>query len=193
LTLIIRPSAAAARIGAVIEELRAIAPRQHFYQPDELHITLLSVISAHAGFEAQRAPLARYRAVFEGAFARAEPFAIRFTGVTASPDAVMVCGSAAGDALNALRDRLRAALAGAGLADGAEQRYRSVTAHMTIMRFQAQEENLARLAEVLQAARQRDLGAHVAEKVDLVVNNWYMSRDITRVVDTYRLEKDNRA
>jgi 2'-5' RNA ligase len=186
ISLIIRPtSAMIVRLGTVIDELNAIVPGQHVYRPDELHVTLLSLISAAAGFDLDAVPLDRYRAALGNLFTQVQPFTIRFTGVTASPDTVFVRGQS--DALNALRDRLRDDLTRAGLGDSLDRRYRIVTAHSTVLRFQTQPEHLPELVRYLTAQRSREIGAFAVETVDFTFNDWYMSHDVVRVMKTYRL------
>ncbi len=52
ITLVARPDPVAAeRIAAFIDELRAVVPDQHLYRADELHITVLTLISAARGFD----------------------------------------------------------------------------------------------------------------------------------------------
>jgi 2'-5' RNA ligase len=186
ISLIIRPTPdMIARLGVVIDELDAIVPGQHVYRPDELHVTLLSLISAAAGFDLDAVPLDRYRAVLGDLFAQTQPFAIRFTGVTASPDTVFVCGQS--DALNALRDCLRDDLTRAGLGETLDRRYHIVTAHSTVLRFQAQPDHLPELVRYLAAQRGREIGMFSAERVEFTLNDWYMSHDVVRVLETYRL------
>jgi 2'-5' RNA ligase len=186
ISLIIRPTPdMIARLGAVIDELNAIVPGQHVYRPDELHVTLLSLISASADFDLDAVPLDDYRAVLGDLFAPVQPFAIRFVGVTASPDTVFVCGQS--DALNALRDRLRGDLTRAGLGETLDRRYRIVTAHSTVLRFQSQPDHLPELARYLIAQRTREIGAFAAETVAFTFNDWYMSHDVVRVLETYPL------
>jgi len=189
LSLIIRPDApTVARVMAALDGLRQRAPGQHLYRADELHITALSLIGAAPGFDLDAVPLDRYRAVLSGVFAEVAPFAVQFTGLTASPESVMVCGDAPGDALNRLRDRLREQLAAAGLGATLDRRYRSVTAHMTILRFQAPPRDLPGLAAYLAALRDHAFGQFAVEQVDLVTNNWYMSHDAVTVLERYALE-----
>jgi 2'-5' RNA ligase len=186
ISLIIRPTPdIIARLGVVIDALNAIAPGQHVYRPDELHVTLLSLISAAADFDLDAVPLDRYRAVLEKLFAQVQPFTIRFTGVTASPDTVFVGGQS--DALNTLRDRLRADLTRAGLGETLDRRYRIVTAHATVLRFQTQPDCLLKLVRYLAAQRTRDLGDFTVSAVEFTFNDWYMSHDVVRVLETYRL------
>lgn len=154
LTLVLRPDGEAkARITAALDELGDLAPGQYRYHPDELHITVLSVISA-------------------------------------APDAVFVYGESDGDALNLLRERVRESLRAAGLAEHLERRYRSVTAHMTVLRFRSTPAKLPALVAYLEQHRQHDLGAFTARQIDFVSNDWYMSRDIVRVLHRYTLAAD---
>ena len=189
LTLIIRPGPVAlACITALLDELHALAPAQHIYRPDEVHITLLSVISAAPDVDLAAVPLDAYRAAFAEVFAHAHPFRVHMTGISASPDSVLVTGQS--DALNTLRDRLRAALKHVGLDGRSEQRYRSITAHSTILRFRSHPATLPALARFVESARSRDLDAWEVDEVEFVFNNWYMSFDVVRVLARYSLGKD---
>jgi 2'-5' RNA ligase len=187
ISLIIRPSPdMIARMGAVIDELRAIVPGSISTGPANC-ITLLSLISVSAAFDLSAAPLDRYRALFENLFPRVQPMNIHFSGVTASPDSVFVFGYAEDGALNTLRDHLRDELTHAGLGDGLDRRYRSVTAHSTILRFQTLPESLPELVRFLETARTRDLGTFRADQVEFVFNDWYMTQDVVRVLARYPL------
>jgi len=189
LSLIIRPDApTAARVMAALDRLRQHAPGQHTYRADELHITALSLIGAAPGFDLDAVPLDRYRAVLADLLRETAPFPVQFFGLTASPEGVMVAGDAPGDALNRLRDRLRERLAAAGLGATLDRRYRSVTAHMTILRFQAPVRDLPGLAAGVAALRDHDLGRFDVAQVDLVTNNWYMSHDAVTILERYALE-----
>lgn len=186
LSLIIRPTPdVIARLGVVIDELNAIIPDQHIYHPDELHITLLALINASADFDLDTVPLDRYRAVLGERFTQEQPFTIRFSGVTASPDTVLVGGQS--DALNGLRDRLRDDLMRAGLGETLDRRYRIVTAHSTVLRFRSQPEHLPELVRYLAAQRTRDLGAFEVAQVAFTFNDWYMSHDVVRVLEVFDL------
>lgn len=178
ITLIIRPDAAViARIMDVIEQLREVAPEQHFYHPEELHITILSLIGVNQDFDLQKLPMAVYQSIFADVFSQVAPFKVHFRGLTASPDSILVQGYAADDALNQLRDKLREALHQAGLGSTLDRRYRTVTAHSTFMRFQAQPSNLPGLVDRLTSLREIDLGTFDVNQVEFVQNDWFMSRD----------------
>ncbi len=188
LTLIARPDAATRdRIAAFIDELNAQTPGQYVYRAEQLHITILSLISASAAFDLARAPVERYNALLVDLFSEIAPFRVRMEQVTAALDSVLVCGDADGDALNALRERVRMRLSTAGLGDGLDHRYRSVTAHMTVLRFRRPPDNLPALAAALTAARTRSFGTFAVEQIAMVTNDWYMSPDQVSTLARYRL------
>ena len=190
LTLVLRPAPPMrAQIAALIAQLDAIAPGQHVYRPDELHVTVLSLISASEVVRLAAISLDAYRALLNDLCARERPLSVHFMGVGASPDSIFVCGQTGGDALNALRDRLRARLVQAGLADGMERRYRSVTNHATILRYRTPPPDLPRLAAFLAAQRARDLGSFQVDTLELTFNDWYMSHDRVQVLGRFALGK----
>lgn len=175
------------RLARLLDDLRALAPEQHIYRPDELHITVLSVITTTAGFDPATAPLDTYCALFDEVFAAAEPFALHLRGLTASRCCALICGYCPDGVLNALRDRLRVALHAAGLDGDLELRYQITAAHATALRFQAPPACLDRLAEYIAAHRETDYGACRINTIDFVVNDWYMSYDRVRLLKRYTL------
>lgn len=188
LTLVARlDGALRPEMGALLADLRALAPEQHIYRPDELHITILSVCSAAPGFDAERAPIGAYHALFAEAFATIAPLTLRWRGLTATPGAVLLCGYSPDGALNALRDRLRETLRRAKLDADLELRYRSTAAHVTLLRFRALPPRLEALGAYIAARRDRDYGAGRIERIEFVVNDWYMSRDRVRLLARYAL------
>jgi 2'-5' RNA ligase len=192
-TLIARPGPTVRpQLAELIGELRAQEPEQHFYRPDELHVTIMTLVSASETFDLSGTPLADYEAILAELFARSCPLRINFRGVTASPGAVLVQGFVAGDRLNQLREEIRRELEHAGLGENLDTRYRIVTAHATIMRFRAPLRAPQQLAARLGAARERDFGSTLVERIDFVFNDWYMSHDRVRALATYQLRTKNK-
>lgn len=204
ITLLIRPTPdVIARITTLIDQISAIVPGQHLYDADTLHLTVLSLISAAPDVTLDAIPADAYRAVFEAVIPTLQPFEIQFTGVTASRDSVFVYGHSAGDALNDLRARLRGPLHVAALAERLEQRYRSTTTHSTILRFQTPPEpdHLGDLVTFLDdyAPAQPDAPAHreppaiigtfTVREIEFVYNDWYMARDVVRILGRYPLSE----
>lgn len=188
LTLLLRPGGAALMgMCGVLDELRALVPEQHIYTADALHITVLSVISITAGIAVDDLPAAPYNAVFGPAIAALAPFDLRVTGLCAAPDSLMFVAQAQDDALNRLREVAREGLRAAGLDAYLELRYRSVTAHLTALRFRSVPARLPELLAYVRARRQIDLGAFTAGALELVSNDWYMSPQTVRVWGRYPL------
>jgi 2'-5' RNA ligase len=193
ISLIARPDrAAATQIAELLNELRAQEPEQHFYRLDELHITILSLISASATFDLSRVPLAAYKAILAELFAQSCPFQIEFKGITASPGAVLVQGFIEGDHLNQLRQAIRCALERSGLGESLDTRYRIVTAHMTAVRFRAPLRDPQQFAARLAGVREGVFGSTLVDRIDFVFNDWYMSHDRVRVLATYPLKIEDR-
>lgn len=188
LTLAARPDAPARdRLSRLLDELRGVAPEQHIYSPDDLHITVLPVIPTGPGFELAAAPLETYRALFDDVFAATTPFTLHLRGLTAARCCVLICGYCPDGALNALRDRLREALRSAGLDDNLEPRYRITVAHASALRFRTPPACLERLTDYIVAHRDTDYGACRINTIDFVVNDWYMSHDRVRLLKRYTL------
>ena len=86
-TLICRPSALVRdAVTDYIRRLSEVCPGQHFYRPEELHITVLSIISGTELWEREMPRLDACRPIIGEVLSRCQPFKIHFLGVTASPD-----------------------------------------------------------------------------------------------------------
>lgn len=188
-TLLIRPGPAiAARVAQTLDELRRLEPGQYYYRPDELHVTVLSLWTGTEEPEPFFAQLATYRQAIDAALRGAPAFSVCFNGLTASPAAVLVQGFPSGPQLNDLRDRLRAAISAVGLGHTLDRRYRISAAHMTALRFCRPLHDLPRLVQTLDTLRRCDFGRSDVAEVHLVENDWYMSHDRTRLLQTYPLD-----
>jgi 2'-5' RNA ligase len=183
-----RPSPeVAGELSTLLHELALVAPNQYFYQPDEFHVTVLSLFTATEAFEPYFAQSPRYLAAVRPVLSTARHFEVVFHGITASSSAVMVQGFPNGPGLNQLRDRLRKSLREAGLGDGLDERYRISTAHVTVMRFQTQPRNLEKLVDALASYRKYSFGQATFRTLQLVKNDWYMSSDKVKVLAEYPL------
>jgi 2'-5' RNA ligase superfamily len=116
--------------------------------------------------ELRRLPVCR--AVLDQVLKNGRAFRVDFRGVTVSPDAVMIQGFPADAALAQLRDDLRAAFRQHGLGDNLDRRYKTSTAHLTVMRFSEPEANWERLHYFLQAHRKTDFGETHFQSLQLI-------------------------
>jgi len=188
MTLLLRPSSSVQdRITKFFDQLREFEPEQYYYDRAELHVTFLSLFTATEKYESFYARTEDYAKAVASCMDKIRPFPISFTGITASPGALMLQGFTDADRLNAARDVLRQALCARGLDAGLDQRYRLETAHMTVVRFRQPLRDGKIFAEVLQRARTFDFGQMEVDAVELVKNDWYMSRAHTEVLGRYPL------
>ncbi|WP_161888035.1 2'-5' RNA ligase family protein [Pontibacter russatus] len=190
LTLLFRPDAAVKEsIGAFLQELRQVEPAQYYYPASDLHVTVMSVISCHAGFRLADIDKAAYKNVLQECLAEVKTFRVNFRGITASPSCVMVQGFPASGQLNDLRDKLRESFRKTSLQQTMDSRYILRTAHITAVRFKEPLQNPAVFLEKLQDFRNRSFGGTVVGKVELVYNDWYQRQALVQRVDAFRLNQ----
>ncbi|QJE01464.1 mutarotase [Massilia forsythiae] len=184
LTLIARPGAAlAGRFTHLLERLDALEPGQYLHPAVDLHVTVLSLFTVGDDFQPQLARLDDYRDAVRCAVHGLPAFEIDFRGVTASRGAVLAQGYPHGDTLATLRDRLRAELRARALDASLDRRYRLVTAHATLLRFVRPLRQPRRFVEAIETLRGAALGVMRVERIELVVNDWYMSSASLRQVE----------
>ena len=168
-TLAFRPSPAVLEnVNQFLDLLVSVAPEQYFYQSGQFHVTVLSIISGTELWRKEIRRLAACRAIINEVLHRQRPFKICFRGVTASPNAVMIQGFPAGDELNQLRGELRQAFAQNGLGGQLDRRYKSTSAHMTVMRFSRLETDWQQLAALLTENRTWDFGEMNIDRMQLI-------------------------
>jgi 2'-5' RNA ligase len=148
-------------------------------------VTVLSLRTGTSEYIPEPELIAAYERALGEALAEldASPFAIRFEGVTATPEAVLIRGFPEHDQLNRLREKIFAKMAARGLP--VKQRYPPTMAHVTVMRFRQPGANLAMLAESLRANRNRFFGTSTVRQIEMVENDWYMSPDRLRPIRSY--------
>jgi 2'-5' RNA ligase len=177
----------AARFTSFLDQLKQLEPYQYFYSEREYHLTILSLFTATELFEPHWANLVAYRAAVDRALLDAHPFTVRYQGITASKNAVMVQGFVEDQRLNHLRADLRRALRARGLGGGLDERYTLDTAHSTICRFASQPREMSNLLALLQDHRTTIFGETTFHRLQLVKNDWYMSQEKVEILAQYPL------
>ncbi|MFT3740028.1 MAG: mutarotase [Breznakibacter sp.] len=188
ITLLIRPKEKVRlRIRQFLNELRLIEPKQ-YYQPDpDIHVTVLSIISCHPGFELQNICVSDYIDLIGQTIKAASPFKIRFNGVTASPSCIMVQGFPTGNTLNDVRDRLRDCFNQSGLQQSIDSRYSIQTAHMTVVRFREPLVRINEFLKVVERYRNFDFGTLSIDSIELVYNDWYQRNELVKELHRFKL------
>ena len=187
-TLVIRPSLTAQR--AVAEYIRRLAEAcrgQYFYRPDELHVTVLSIISGTELWRREIVRVTECRRVLREVLKNQRSFKLKFRGITAARDSVAVQGFPLGDGLATVRNAIREAFAKNGLGDMPDRRYKATGAHMTIMRFQKECPDLKELMAFLAKSREIDFGECDVNRIELNWADWYASVPTVKVLEEYHL------
>jgi 2'-5' RNA ligase len=186
LSLALRPSRSVqVSISDFLNKLRAAAPGQYFYRPEELHVTVLAIIPGSESWQDRMQHLTAYQTIIDGVLKRHRKFSITFQGVTASRGGVMIQGFPKDDTLAQIRDELRESLRQGGLGEQLDVRYKINTAHITLMRFCEGNLDAERLLALLQANRATGFGETCAETLELILGDWYASTETARTLQEY--------
>ena len=166
LTVLARPSNTIRQsVGDFLQTLRAVDPHQYYYDPAELHVTLLSLFTATIEVDRYLIHYKKYAEAVRAALAGVPAFEIEFTGVTLTLEAVMI----------------------QGLTEGLDARYRLETAHMTVVRYRAHLSDIVTYVHMLEQFRQHPFGRTSVQELNLVSNDWYMSKSVVEVRERYQL------
>ena len=186
-TIVFRPSLPVRnKIKRFLNHLAAVCPNQHFYLPEEFHVTVLSIISGTEFWEKEIRHLDFYRAVIGDVLRRQRSFKVSFRGVTASPGTVMIQGFPRGG-LSKIRDQLRDAFTRNGFGGKLDRRYKISTAHITVMRFSKPVSDLKRLTSLLEENQKTNFGEIKVNRLQLIWGDWYASANIVQKIQEYHL------
>ncbi|MEZ9157332.1 2'-5' RNA ligase family protein [Vibrio lentus] len=170
------------------KEVRELEPEQYYHPSNELHLTILSVISCLPEFALTEIDVNPYIDVFRSTLKNAGKIEIRYQGVSASPNCIVIQGFPTSDTLERLRNELRTQLTEAGVRVTFDSRYKLVTAHGSIIRFKAPLNDAQQLLALCQRYRNHDFGRVVLEDFELVFNNWYQNLDVTMSLAKYKVQ-----
>ena len=165
--------AVAETMCATGEEIKAIEPEQYYYPATDLHVTVLDFIGAHEGFCCNTTHLQLFNSIIEEAVKGAASFEIEFRGVILSPAGILVKGYYR-DGLSALRDLLRREARERHV--DLQERYRSISAHVSLMRYRSILGNRAQLLRFMENNGERPIGRMTVRRCTLVIHDWYNRR-----------------
>jgi 2'-5' RNA ligase len=187
-TLIFRPPTNVRNaVTEFVGRLAEVCPGQYFYRPEELHITVLSIITMTELWEEEMDRFEECRPLIGPALMGQRPFKMKFSGVTASPDSILIQGFPSGDGLSEIRTTLREAFARTGFADMLDRRYKVTAAHITLMRFCRPCADIHRLVAFLNENRQTPFGECEISNLELIFGDWYASADKVETLEEYKL------
>jgi 2'-5' RNA ligase len=174
-------------INELLDELKRIEPEQYYYPTNELHLTVLTIITCFEDFKLSDINIKAYSDAFQQAVEDIGPFKIRYSGITASPSCILVQGFPDNDQLSILRDKLRSSFKRANLHTTTDLRYEITTAHTTVVRFKSPLRNRDAFIELLSKYRDVDFGTLEVDRLYFVFNNWYQQLSVTNKLSSKEL------
>ena len=177
----------AGALAALRSRLAAVAPEQYLPHPDELHVTVLSIVTCTEVYAPTEMELGPYAELVGECLRDASGFDLDMRGLTASPSCVLVRGFPEDDGLERIRAALRDGFARSALHRTMEARYRARTAHATVLRLARDPADGAALLDALEGLRDEPFGRCRVDRLELVVNDWYHRRDRVHRVAVFDL------
>lgn len=189
ITLLIRPGQEVqSRVQQFLMELQQLEPEQYFYPESDMHVTVMSVISCHAGFSLHSIRVEEYIQLIQHTLQNFGSFQLNFHGVTASPSGLLIQGFPVADKLNVLRNQLRENFRNSMLQQTIDVRYVLQTAHITVVRFKAPLQNAAGFLRKVQEYRNHNFGKTEVNELELVYNDWYQRQALVQLLCCFRLK-----
>lgn len=170
-----------------LNQVQQIEPEQYYHPTNELHLTILSIITCIAGFRLTDINPAEYARIFYQVFNGIDSIEIEFKGVTASSSCVVIQGFPVDSTLDILRDRLRKNFKASGLRSSIDSRYKITTAHVSAVRFYTPIKDIDNLKNLFQKYRNYSFGTVKLTNIELVFNNWYQNLSITEKLANYSI------
>ncbi len=172
-----------------LNEGQSIEPNQHFYTKEDIHLTILSIISCTDTFDIGKINKEDYINVIDKAMNSLKSFEISFKGITASPSCVMIQGFPMDENLLMLRNQLRHSFRSSILKHSMDERYKLKTAHSTVIRFKNPLLNNKTFIDYLNRYRDYNFGCVNFDRIDLVYNDWYMTNSVVKSLKTFEFER----
>jgi 2'-5' RNA ligase len=181
------PTSVQDRIQQFVDELAVNFSGQYFYQPEELHVTVVTLISATQLWQQEMGDVEAFRGILAEVLAHHRRFKLEFRGATAASNAVLVQGFPTDEALEKIRADLRREFVQRGFPNRLDRRYVNSAAHVTTMRFRRSDGDWPQLLETVKANRQTAFGEMEVEALELIWCDWYASADKTKLLQKYPL------
>ncbi len=170
-----------------LEEARSIEPEQYIYKPDEIHITILSIINCSKEFSLPEINLPAYISYIDNSIKNIKPIEIEFRGLTASSSCILIQGFPENNLLELLRNNLRTEFKKGNLYNSIDKRYKINTAHCTVIRFKKEFKARQKFIGFLENYRDYYFGKTSIFELELVNTDWYHKKDIVQVLQKFKL------
>ncbi|UII19180.1 2'-5' RNA ligase family protein [Fulvivirga ligni] len=191
LTLLARPPhGIKENIQGFLQQLKSVEPHHYYYRNSDIHITVMSIISAYSGFQLNQAHVPDYIEKVVEALSSIKPFKVHYKGITASPSSIMICGYPEDSTLNQIRTNLREVFKNSDLEESIDKRYTIKTAHSTVVRFQQPLNQKEKYLRLLDEYHHFDFGSFEVKTLELVFNDWYQKTEKVDLLKAFELPLD---
>jgi 2'-5' RNA ligase len=168
-----------------LKKAKTIEPNQYYYEREDIHITVMSLVTCQEGYHIRDSDTAQYVSLIRSCISDLEPFQIKFQGITASPSCVLAQGFVPDEELYRFRAVLRSSFKESSLHHSIDRRYALETAHCTLIRLRTELSDPRRFITLLQEARDRLFGTTLTTELELVDADWYHRHDLVRILETF--------
>lgn len=188
LSIILRPdSNTANQIKRFQDEMQKLESRQYYQPKTDLHITVLSIITAYDGFKMEKIDIEHYSNIISEALKNREKFSISLQGVTCSTGAVMIQGFDESGSLQSMRENIKQAFKNSKIKDSLDSRYILKTAHFTVVRFMQHLTDPQSYFEIIEKNRDHYFGSFEISELDFVYHDWYQSDERLQILKKVKL------
>ena len=158
------------KIQNTIKNLKEIEPDSMYYYPSsDFHITVIDILKGELGRNIPE-NINEYINCIKECTKQIKPFEIEFDGLTASDNAILVKGFYDNE-LQKFRELLRENLGKNNLK--LEERYKTISSHITIARIKSKLNNAEKLIEFVEKNKNNYFGKMKVESLELCFHNWY--------------------
>lgn len=164
------PAHASRNIMFCLQKLAAIEPKQYFYPPADLHITIIDLIAASSDFSLSAFEEEKYKNAVGEIISQIGPIHWHLAGMITSSGALLVKGYYSAE-LSTLRHALRKELPLHDLL--LKERYPTISGHITVVRYTNPFQQADRFLKTLEEFKSINFGQFTTSSLDLVVHDWY--------------------
>lgn len=189
ITLLARPEQRVKdNIQSFLSKFKPIEPEQYYYPSSDIHITVMSIISCHTGFNLDQINIEDYVHLIKNSLIGCKKFQVVFKGLTASPSCIIIQGFPEDDTLHHIRENLRVNIRNTDLQHSMDTRYTIQTAHSTVIRFRKPLQQAEGFLSALKSYRHHEFGVFEIDRLELVFNDWYQKKEIVKTLRSFPLE-----
>lgn len=161
------------KIENIESKIKEVEENQYYYPQKDLHITLLDITTARQNFKYTTDQVNTCIKLTEKVVKSTKQFKIIFKGLVLSDGAIMVKGYYENE-MELMRQKLRKAIIDNNMK--LDERYTTISSHITISRFKHKLEHRNELIKMIEKYKNYYFGKCTVSEIELIYHNWYDSK-----------------